>query len=365
MDLAHSKQFQMRLFRRTYLTTLRSRKAKHRRTGPLPFSSSDRLSTCSIAYAHPDLVIQPPPRSSPSPPHPRAHAHTCRTRNLGHYPVKHTPMPFSRVAVKRKSNTKNPAISCMVNRFHAFSLSQRHRRTTKILSKSQKNLNQVIDSFFREADRDQDGLLNTQEFRFFLTSRFCPRKILATDENNTIVTRPTSNQLKLVMLGSAIPFIGFGFVDNMILLIAGDQIEDYFHESFHYSILCAGLLGNTVSDVIGLSLGGIIETLARKLGIPDPKLSRTQANMSITHWANFFAAAGGITLGCLLGMVPLLFMKETRSTEKESTSAIKRQAREQNKLEKQEERAEKEATSFDLSTVRPLKLTELESLVNS
>lgn len=131
-----------------------------------------------------------------------------------------------------------------------------------------------------------------------------------------MVTRPTTQQLRLVMLGSATPFVGFGLVDNIILLAAGDMIEDYFHGAYHISILCAAALGNTVSDVIGLSLGGVIEQFARKIGIPDPNLTKKQANMAITHWCNFFASAAGITVGCLLGMIPLLFMDHGDDKEK-------------------------------------------------
>ncbi|GLE01580.1 hypothetical protein PINS_up010410 [Pythium insidiosum] len=129
---------------------------------------------------------------------------------------------------------------------------------------------------------------------------------------NESTARPSNHQLKLVMLASAIPFIGFGFVDNIIMLAAGDMIEDHFHETFHISMLCAAALGNTVADVVGLSLGGIIESFVRRIGIPDPCLSKAQARMAITHWANFLASAGGITLGCILGMFPLLFMNHAK-----------------------------------------------------
>jgi hypothetical protein len=198
-------------------------------------------------------------------------------------------------------------VRSIVQRFHRLSISQRQRAMARVLQSSSRTINEEIDRFFKEADKDKDGVLSSHEFRAFLTSRFSLKSFRADPENHS-KDRPTNDQLKLVMIASAIPFVGFGFVDNIIMLAAGDMIEDYFHDSYHISILCAAALGNTVSDVIGLSLGGIIETFARKMGIPDPKLSREQANMAITHWANFFASAGGITIGCLLGMFPLLFM---------------------------------------------------------
>ena len=39
------------------------------------------------------------------------------------------------------------------------------------------------------------------------------------------VEEPSFNTLKIVALGQAIPFIGFGFMDNSILIVAGDAID--------------------------------------------------------------------------------------------------------------------------------------------
>lgn len=79
-----------------------------------------------------------------------------------------------------------------------------------------------------------------------------------------------------------------------------------------------------MADVVGLSLGGVVESMARRLGIPDPMLSKAQANMSITHWCNFFASAGGITIGCLIGMIPLLWMNHDAYEEEQTSEPVKR-----------------------------------------
>ena len=39
------------------------------------------------------------------------------------------------------------------------------------------------------------------------------------------VPPPTYRDLRLVALAQAIPFLGFGFMDNAILIIAGDAID--------------------------------------------------------------------------------------------------------------------------------------------
>jgi hypothetical protein len=45
--------------------------------------------------------------------------------------------------------------------------------------------------------------------------------------NTGLVDRPTWKQLSLVCLQCGLPFIGFGFVDNFIMIIAGDLIESW------------------------------------------------------------------------------------------------------------------------------------------
>lgn len=223
--------------------------------------------------------------------------------------------------LKRPAKPPRVAVDSLVKQFQTLTLDQKHRAVRCVLQRNRR-LSEDIDHFFRQADKDQDGLINNQEFRSFLSSRFSVRPVAASaDAANQSTERPTNSQLKLVMVASAIPFVGFGFVDNIIMLAAGDMIEDHFHATYHLSMLCAAALGNTVSDVVGLSLGGIIETCARRVGIPDPNLSKAQANMAITHWCNFFASAGGITLGCLLGMFPLLFMNHNDATADGATMA--------------------------------------------
>lgn len=225
------------------------------------------------------------------------------------------PYGINRTFAPHHHPQRKDAVASIVKQFHALTLDQRNRAVNRVLQqRSTSKLDEDIEQIFVQADKDKDGLLNKHEFRAFLASRFSLKTIQASSDSQSLA-KPSNEQLKLVMIASAIPFVGFGFVDNIIMLAAGDMIEDHFHATYHISMLCAAALGNTVSDVVGLSLGGIIETFARKIGIPDPQLTKAQANMSITHWCNFFASAGGITIGCLLGMFPLLFMSHTDEDE--------------------------------------------------
>jgi Transmembrane protein 65 len=52
-----------------------------------------------------------------------------------------------------------------------------------------------------------------------------PAVVVPNNNNNTIIPSPTSEQYKLVFLHAAIPMIGFGMIDQTIMLHAGDAID--------------------------------------------------------------------------------------------------------------------------------------------
>ncbi|XP_023683727.1 transmembrane protein 65-like isoform X2 [Paramormyrops kingsleyae] len=121
---------------------------------------------------------------------------------------------------------------------------------------------------------------------------------------------PTGAQLRYVLLHNAIPFVGFGFLDNAIMIAAGTQIELSIGVVFGLSTMAAAALGNLVSDLAGLGLAGYVEALAHRLGMQIPDLTPKQADMWQTRVSSHTGKAIGVTIGCLLGMFPLLFMKD-------------------------------------------------------
>ncbi|XP_078072876.1 transmembrane protein 65 isoform X2 [Mustelus asterias] len=126
---------------------------------------------------------------------------------------------------------------------------------------------------------------------------------------------PSSAQRRYVFLHSAIPFVGFGFLDNAIMIVAGTQIELSIGVIFGISTMAAAALGNLVSDVAGLGLAGYVEALASRLGLPSPDLNPKQADMWQTRLSSQLGKVIGVTIGCILGMFPLLFFK-TEEEEK-------------------------------------------------
>ncbi|OQR97753.1 hypothetical protein THRCLA_06875 [Thraustotheca clavata] len=123
--------------------------------------------------------------------------------------------------------------------------------------------------------------------------------------SSTGVPEPSKAQLRQLMVRSMVPFIGFGFVDNFILILAGDYIDT----TLGISTMAAAGIGNTISDVAGIGLGGVIEDLAARMGLADPKLLKEQLDMRITRTAHYTGCTIGIVIGCMLGMSPLLVLE--------------------------------------------------------
>ncbi|XP_024297321.1 transmembrane protein 65 isoform X2 [Oncorhynchus tshawytscha] len=130
----------------------------------------------------------------------------------------------------------------------------------------------------------------------------------------------TQAQIKYVLLHNAIPFIGFGFLDNAIMIAAGTQIELSIGVTFGLSTMAAAALGNLVSDLAGLGLAGYVEVLASRLGMQVPDLTPKQADMWQTRVSSHMGKGIGVTIGCILGMFPLLFLgdDEDESKKKEA-----------------------------------------------
>ncbi len=123
------------------------------------------------------------------------------------------------------------------------------------------------------------------------------------------VVEPSRYDLKIHALTCGIPFIGFGIMDNAILIWAGDKIDTHLGVLFGISTLCAAAIGNIVSDIAGVGLGAYIEDFcATKLRLPKVNLSNAQRNLRSVRIAGQLGNMIGLTIGCVIGMFPLLFI---------------------------------------------------------
>jgi len=94
---------------------------------------------------------------------------------------------------------------------------------------------------------------------------------------------PTNSQLRIVALRYGIPMIGFGFIDNLVMITAGDLIDQQFGVTLGISTLTAAGLWHCVSDVSGCLSGGLVDGLCSKLQIPHHHLTEKQLDMRISR----------------------------------------------------------------------------------
>ncbi len=135
---------------------------------------------------------------------------------------------------------------------------------------------------------------------------------LTPKETTLVVEKPTAQQLRIVALRAAIPMIGFGFMDNLVMITAGDAIDAHFGETLAISTMAAAGFGQCCSDVAGVTSGGIVDSAISKLRLPVHGLSQAQLDLRITRMYSTFGACAGVLTGCLLGMSILMFMDTGR-----------------------------------------------------
>mmetsp|Transcript_154861 Transcript_154861/g.288767 ORF Transcript_154861/g.288767 Transcript_154861/m.288767 type:complete len:545 (-) Transcript_154861:91-1725(-) len=129
------------------------------------------------------------------------------------------------------------------------------------------------------------------------------------DSDEGLAAQPlTSKQLMVAFVNTLIPFLGFGFFDNFLMIIAGDALDTTLCVTLGYTTMVAAALGNTLSDQAGLVIGGLIETIAEKSGLPPDESSSAQRRTLPWKLAHHGGSVFGITVGCFLGMVPLGFI---------------------------------------------------------
>lgn len=166
-----------------------------------------------------------------------------------------------------------------------------------------------VESILKQADfKDGDGLLNRAELKAALQADRAYVQLKSDPPGP-----PSYRTLALLAAAAGLPFVGFGFVDNCIMLIAGEEIDAMFGAKLGLTTMASAGLGNMVSDVCGIGLAGQIEAQARKLKWVKsvPPLTGQQRRLASTKAAKFGGSAIGVCIGCLLGMSPLLLISHS------------------------------------------------------
>lgn len=120
----------------------------------------------------------------------------------------------------------------------------------------------------------------------------------------------TRAQMGKMFVATAIPMVGFGFMDNAVMIICGEFIEIKLGAALCISTLAAAGIGNLVSDLVGLGTGGLIEAGATKLGFDGPPMTIAQQASRVAVTTRQMGSVLGLGFGCIIGMFPLLFHDE-------------------------------------------------------
>jgi len=126
---------------------------------------------------------------------------------------------------------------------------------------------------------------------------------------------PSSKDLRQLAYHNSLPFVGFGFLDNFVMILAGEYIDLTLGMKLGISTMAAAALGNTISDLLGTGSAWYVESLADKLGAHPPDLTAEQLEMSVSKMCANLGRALGVVVGCLLGMFPLLFIDTSKDED--------------------------------------------------
>jgi len=123
------------------------------------------------------------------------------------------------------------------------------------------------------------------------------------------VATPSVDALRTLFIASAIPMVGFGFMDNIVMIQAGQYIDSTLGVTLGLATMTAAAAGQVVSDVSGVVFGGSLERLFTRLNlIKDPALSAAQRQLPLCRNIAMLGAVLGVMCGCGLGACTLLFM---------------------------------------------------------
>lgn len=104
--------------------------------------------------------------------------------------------------------------------------------------------------------------------------------------------------LPAVCLINSLPFVGFGFLDNFTMIIAGDYIEHSLGLIMTISTMAAAALGNTISDVLGIGSAVYVERFVEIIGIRSPDLTPVQLEMKSARRASNFVSSVDRSISC-------------------------------------------------------------------
>lgn len=103
--------------------------------------------------------------------------------------------------------------------------------------------------------------------------------------------------------------MGFGFMDNLIMIQAGSYIDATLGVTMGMATLTAAAMGQVVSDVSGVLFGGTVERFLHRVKmIRSPGLTEAQRHLAVCRNVAMAGSVVGVIIGCLLGASCLFFI---------------------------------------------------------
>jgi hypothetical protein len=128
-----------------------------------------------------------------------------------------------------------------------------------------------------------------------------------TNSRNSDTPKLSWSQVQSLLIASSIPMVGFGFMDNFVMIQAGGYIDSTIGVRFGMATLTAAAMGQVVSDVSGVVFGGYLERWLSPW-IKPSSLTSIQQKLPIVGRIRLVGAVGGVIVGCLLGASSLYFV---------------------------------------------------------
>ncbi|KPA81896.1 putative mitochondrial hypothetical protein [Leptomonas pyrrhocoris] len=177
-----------------------------------------------------------------------------------------------------------------------------------------------------KADADKDRQISPKDFDHWfeiaLKRRQEEQKKRVTEAKQTASTTTVMASkalpfaaLFMIALEAGLPFVGFGFLDNATMILAGDMIDGSLGFYLNCSVLASAAMGNVCSGMLGMQIHGLIDKAVQKLNFNTPVLTEEQMKDRRVFLAGHLGGTVGIMIGLILGMLPLLFL-DGDTTEK-------------------------------------------------
>lgn len=133
---------------------------------------------------------------------------------------------------------------------------------------------------------------------------------------------PTREQLRAHFFQKAAPMVGFGIMDQTIMLHAADAIDCSLGVALGLSTLHAAAFGQIVSNACSVVFGGAVERAAAAMGLPSPHFMPGQRKLPIVQRTGLVGTLVGVTVGCIIGLLNLLFIDTERAVELKTIASL-------------------------------------------